>query len=1206
MEEEREHVSVHKGRTDFPSSLMVKKAESCAVCRTKLSFSSEPKLLPCLHMMCKSCIVKTTEDNNAKECPVCGQSFYLSEVTDCFIFEDSAPKCGGCEESALIGWCQECGEALCSDCVFAHQRVKVTRNHTIIPRESGLSTSLRCTSHKQEQLKFFCVTCDQLTCRDCQLIDHRNHRFLLLEEALVSQKEQLKKLLDSISEQKNSVQSRLQDLDKRLHDIKGLKASSEKQLQKVLRSLYLSLVLRCRQLSTELGGLCDEEEKSLEVMKMSLKKLEDRQEYITAFLQKILSTEGQCILRHKMQIEKCTQRVLSQNKPLPDTMIHLSLSLNQQTCSIIKNFASFKVTRVPLPAKGKNSNGNKPQNTPKDSDKNSSGLISESGATLSVSDIASTQTTSLSVSQAASVLPERGQSDSASSKPVQPTRSLADTMSHASSSSVSNNSTPSSAQSNMTPYVVSQAGKHLPQSVYPQASQLPQVFKSQFCPQPTSLLQSTSSPDQSVLNNISSKRPQQSIVLPKVLLPQSQSGAVLATAAPPGHASRPSIACPSVLVQTSSFQTSQTSSVTNTQSHTLSSNQFVPSLITLSPFAQSSQAISNPHPSTLNSSSNQTQQSILHSQTVSDQSFPSHTAPTNKVLHYSPAVSNTVSENVQPSQSVGTQSNRLQLTLLTVPNVISPLYSGKAWKFYHYTPILTVNNGTILSCAPQPDPGLTTVPGNSNKNPEPPAPSTPPLLAAPIPSMCSNTGLIECGTQTIQIPKRDLPVKAPADSVCDGDASVCSRASPIAKESDSNLHASTVQGKEITSRKALEVHQPQDPLSISSIKDCPNDQSIFTSSELQLKSTSTRSVKENPSTKHWLKGLPSSFREILCSEMKVHPQDVCSRPALEHASIPNAKQDNEKTDANDSEMVEGMDDSKEPISTENSNNRILLVSLLRLPISGSSLSQFRIVPGSQKDEILLQEIDENKSIQRCLRIAAPPAAALPSESCSSKCSLLVDVLDCVVCLSAGASLQCAECGRTFHTSCHVPPIIFNPTAMWVCSLCQDLLDDTDPFRCNRLKEPYLSLPDQRRCEQLLLSLMCENHSYLLYKTIKQPAGCVEFGIIVGRLLGKRSPPYRSAAEMVSDLWALFHNLSSNSTKKDLVMNLQSSFQQRLNVSFGKSIHASLLRPLSNGDHMRAPETEPDREKAKNTLKRMKAFLAANYTPVAKKVRTENT
>lgn len=75
-------------------------------------------------------------------------------------------------------------------------------------------------------------------------------------------------------------------------------------------------------------------------------------------------------------------------------------------------------------------------------------------------------------------------------------------------------------------------------------------------------------------------------------------------------------------------------------------------------------------------------------------------------------------------------------------------------------------------------------------------------------------------------------------------------------------------------------------------------------------------------------------------------------------------------------------------------------------------------------------------------------------------------------------------------------------------------------------------------------------------------------------------------------------------KKDLVVKLQSSFQQRLNVSFGNSLHASLLRPLSSADQTGAPETEPDREKVKNTLKRMREFIAANCTVVAKKAQTE--
>lgn len=33
-----------------------------------------------------------------------------------------------------------------------------------------------CEIHKQEPLKLFCETCDRLTCRDCQLLKHKDHK----------------------------------------------------------------------------------------------------------------------------------------------------------------------------------------------------------------------------------------------------------------------------------------------------------------------------------------------------------------------------------------------------------------------------------------------------------------------------------------------------------------------------------------------------------------------------------------------------------------------------------------------------------------------------------------------------------------------------------------------------------------------------------------------------------------------------------------------------------------------------------------------------------------------------------------------------------------------------------------------------------------------------------------------------------------------
>ena len=75
---------------------------------------------------------------------------------------------------------------------YCHRRVKVTKDHTIQSKEtaSALNTSnssqsqdLYCSIHQKEPLKVFCDTCDKLTCRDCQLQQHKDHKYFFVEEA---------------------------------------------------------------------------------------------------------------------------------------------------------------------------------------------------------------------------------------------------------------------------------------------------------------------------------------------------------------------------------------------------------------------------------------------------------------------------------------------------------------------------------------------------------------------------------------------------------------------------------------------------------------------------------------------------------------------------------------------------------------------------------------------------------------------------------------------------------------------------------------------------------------------------------------------------------------------------------------------------------------------------------------------------------------
>ncbi|KAH0626665.1 hypothetical protein JD844_001759 [Phrynosoma platyrhinos] len=171
--------------------------EKCAVCRERLRSERDPRLLPCLHTVCKECIKVEPASGNSKDgqvvdCPVCKHQCYLKDIVENYFLRDGGTEslgdardanqcCTSCEDNApATSFCVECQEPLCETCVEAHQRVKYTKDHTV--RSTGASKSQErekavfCSVHKHEPLVLFCDTCDTLTCRDCQLNAHKDHQ----------------------------------------------------------------------------------------------------------------------------------------------------------------------------------------------------------------------------------------------------------------------------------------------------------------------------------------------------------------------------------------------------------------------------------------------------------------------------------------------------------------------------------------------------------------------------------------------------------------------------------------------------------------------------------------------------------------------------------------------------------------------------------------------------------------------------------------------------------------------------------------------------------------------------------------------------------------------------------------------------------------------------------------------------------------------
>uniref|UniRef100_A0A2K6UX88 E3 ubiquitin-protein ligase TRIM71 n=1 Tax=Saimiri boliviensis boliviensis TaxID=39432 RepID=A0A2K6UX88_SAIBB len=117
-----------------------------------------------------------------------------------------------CDEgNAASSRCLDCQEHLCDNCVRAHQRVRLTKDHYIErgPPGAGAAAAAQqlglgppfpgppfsilsvfperlgfCQHHDDEVLHLYCDTCSVPICRECTMGRHGGHSFIYLQEAL--------------------------------------------------------------------------------------------------------------------------------------------------------------------------------------------------------------------------------------------------------------------------------------------------------------------------------------------------------------------------------------------------------------------------------------------------------------------------------------------------------------------------------------------------------------------------------------------------------------------------------------------------------------------------------------------------------------------------------------------------------------------------------------------------------------------------------------------------------------------------------------------------------------------------------------------------------------------------------------------------------------------------------------------------------------
>ncbi|XP_078346271.1 E3 ubiquitin-protein ligase TRIM45-like [Oculina patagonica] len=203
---------------------------TCSIC---LDTYNDPKTISCLHTFCFECLKKhalVSQRQGKFRCPECqarinlpegnrieslpSSFFHKSLLSLIAVRETGGEKsnitCANCQKtSSQIHYCFDCGRFLCSNCLNAHELLRVTfEGHKVTSvkdfrpedYEALLKRQPFCSQqfHEKEVTRFFCLPCQSCVCHVCIVTDHRNHEVVLLDKAAHDEKDNIMAGVDMI------------------------------------------------------------------------------------------------------------------------------------------------------------------------------------------------------------------------------------------------------------------------------------------------------------------------------------------------------------------------------------------------------------------------------------------------------------------------------------------------------------------------------------------------------------------------------------------------------------------------------------------------------------------------------------------------------------------------------------------------------------------------------------------------------------------------------------------------------------------------------------------------------------------------------------------------------------------------------------------------------------------------------------------------
>ena len=309
---------------------------NCTICQKRFK---DPRLLPCLHSFCGACLrtldpylVGGSDEGSSNSsqsslssgkqqfvrtisilCPVCDIEVELPErgvrelpidfitrkllLLDSLNPENCDVTCDLCTDNAgAVSRCMECMANVCEFCAQAHKRQRKTAGHVVLDLQEAAqrgTTHLRCPvlcpKHPLEEIKMYCETCDCPVCRDCCLIQHREHLVEFAEDSADHHRKIVANLIARLQPHVQAINSGINSVIDAENAVGEHSVKLERDINVHFDNYIQALQAHQEMLLKKVALVTDKRLKSLQVHKLQLRQILADMQHSCEFSAKVLS-----------------------------------------------------------------------------------------------------------------------------------------------------------------------------------------------------------------------------------------------------------------------------------------------------------------------------------------------------------------------------------------------------------------------------------------------------------------------------------------------------------------------------------------------------------------------------------------------------------------------------------------------------------------------------------------------------------------------------------------------------------------------------------------------------------------------------------------------------------------------------------------------------------------------------------------------------